>query len=438
MKAQFLIALRFLAGRKRARQSIASTVSLISLMGVTLGVMVPIVVLSVMMGFQEEIKTKILGVKGHIVISSTYLEKNIKNYKEVMKKIRAIPGVVSANPYIEVQGMAQFFSGFEPVLIRGVPPDYFKNDTELDQLVKIIDGKKTVDRRYQILIGSELAAKRLVDSGERINLLVTDEENLTMSSRPRSVETKIMGTFKTGLQQFDEGIVYVSLSTFEKVFRQKNVVRKIDIKVENIWNLEPVLEVLITLYGDRYRFFTWQDINYNFFKALALERSLMNFIVTLILIVAIFNVTSSQLIFIIEKKKEIGILKTIGMRPLQVAQIFLFQGFVITAMGSIIGGTLGYLISLDVMLVIQGIEYIISIANLIFYSMASWFVDMGTYQGFEIFPKGVYYLDFIPSDVSISRVLFFISMAIVLSAIVGFFPSLKAARLKPVDIMRYE
>lgn len=438
MNAQVLIALRFLTGKGGSRRTLASTVSLISLVGVVLGVMVPIIVLSVMMGFQEEIKSKILGVKGHIVLSASSVEKEIQNYPVVLEKIRKMPGVVSANPYVEIQGMAQFYSGFEPVLIRGVPPDYFEQDSEIDKLLFMTAGRKKLTRRYEMIMGSTLADRKLVGVGERINIVFSDDENLTLNSRPKTVATSVVGTFKTGFQQFDEGIIYVSMSTFNKIFRRQNVVKKIDIKVEDIFNLEPVIVQLVASYGSRYRIYTWQDINFNFFKALALEKSLMHFIVTLILIVAIFNVTSSQLIFIIEKKREIGILKTIGMRPFQIAQIFLLQGLVITSIGAVIGGILGYLVTLDLMIILRSVEFIADLFFYTFYEVFSLVVDLGPYRGVEIFPVGVYYLDYIPTDVSILRTVFFVFMATVLSGIVGFLPAYKASRLKPVDIMRYE
>lgn len=438
MKAQTLISLKFLTGKGRERKSIGSTVTLISLLGVILGVMVPIVVLSVMMGFQEEIKAKILGVKGHITVTASSISPHIINYPQVVKKIKAMDGVVSVNPYVEVQGMIQFFSGFEPVLIRGIPPSYFEEDEEVDKIFQLVDGEKKLDRRYELIMGYNLASKRLVSVGDRINLLISDQENLTLQTRPRTVETIIKGTFKTGFQEFDNGIIYVSLSTFNKVFRKKNVVKRIDIKVEDIWELDPLIEELTQAYGNEYKFFTWQEINYNFFKALALERSLMYFIVSLILVVAIFNVTSSQLIFIIERKKEIGILKTIGMKPIHIAQIFILQGSIITSIGAVIGGVLGYFISLDVMSVIKVVEFLIDIILHFIYYIKVIFVAAPSYQAFEIFPKGVYYLDYIPSDISFLRTLFFIIMAMLFSFLIGFFPSIKAARLKPLDVMRYE
>jgi lipoprotein-releasing system permease protein len=438
MKAQILLGLRFLFGKNREKKSIASTVSLISFVGVVLGVMVPIVVLSVMMGFQEEIRSKILGVKGHIVLTSSSFNPYIKNYQEIVEKIKSFQGVVSVNPYIELQGMVQFLNGFEPVIIRGVLPNYFTEDKEMNKIFEITMGEKNLDKRYQITIGNELAKKRLVNNGDRVKLLVTEQDNFTLNSRPQTIEARVNGIFKTGFQQFDNGMVYVSLSTFQKLFRKKNIIKRIDIKVENIWNINPIINDLVKEYGDNYRIYTWQDINYNFFKALALERILMYFIVSLILIVAIFNVTSSQLIFIIEKKKEIGILKTIGMKPFHIAQIFLFQGCIISTLGALVGGLLGYLISLDVMAIIRVFEFFINIFFYLFYFIKSIFVGSVYYQSFEIFPKGVYYLDYIPSDISLSRTLFFISMAIFLSALVGFLPSIKAARLKPIDVMRYE
>ncbi len=436
MKVKFLISTRFL--KPKNKKSNFSLMTIISILGISLGVMVPIIVLSVLVGFQEEIKTKILGVKGHLVITkddNTY----IKDYQNFIKDLKEENSeIVSAVPYIEVQGMAQFYNNFEPILVRGVDETSFTDDQEMGELFTIKRGERDLAKTYSTLIGEKLASNYFIKPNDRLKLFVVEKNSLSLNIQPTPITTVVKGTFETGFQDFDIGVIYVSLKTLQKKFRRPNQVKSIDVKIDNVWQIDKLKNKLVEKYGKDYSFYTWQEINFNFFKALTLEKTLMYLIMSLILLVAVFNVTSSQLVMIVERKREIGILKTIGMKASHLVQIFLIQGSIISSLGAFLGGILGYLISLEIKILISAIEYIINFFSGIAFLITSVFFENQEFVPFEFFPKGIYYLNTIPSDVSISRVVFFMSIAIVLSLICSLIASFKAARLKPIENIRYE
>ncbi len=436
MNAKLLIALRFLKPRGRKR-TIASLVTLLSIAGVSLGLLVPIVVISVMSGFQNEIKTKILSLKGHVTVASTSSQ-NIKNYDEVIKFIQSQPDVVSASPYIEIQGLVRFYNRYQPVIIRAVSSSAFTKDKDLDNLVQIQSGEKDLSQKYFALVGSQLADQNYLGVDDRISILIADQTVFTSSTQTKSISAQIKGVFKTGFQEFDSGFIYLSLSTLQASFNNEDSVRAIDVKMSDVFNINPIRETLIKKYGDRYQIFTWQESNQNLFNALSIEKAVMYLIMSFILLVAIFNVTSAQLILIIERKKEIGVLKTIGMKPWHICQIFLLQGLAVTLSGSIIGATLGYFISLDVGLFISFLEAGINIGIDSLNFMKSLFSQTQPWPAFSLFPKNIYYIDSIPSDPNISRSFLFVIFALCLALVSGLFPALRAASLRPLDVMRYE
>ncbi|BBM89806.1 lipoprotein-releasing system permease protein [Spirochaetota bacterium] len=437
MKAQLLIAKKFLKPKGR-KTSLTSLVSLLSVIGVMLGIMVPIVVISVMSGFQKEIKDKILSLNGHITMLPI-LANSINNYEEIISFIKKQDNVEAVTPYIEVQGLIYFQDRFEPVKIRGLDQSIFTEDNNFSELLEITQGQKDLTRKYHIMIGTELASNNYLSIDDRLNLVIADRGTLSLETQTKNVRGVIKGIFKTGFQDFDNNVVYVSLITLQELLNQPDRVNAIDIKLTNVFNTAGIVTSLITNFGDVYQVFTWKELNHNFFKALALEQTVMYLIMFFILVVAIFNVTSGQLMLIIERKREIGILKTLGMTPSHITQVFLVEGLAVTILGALIGGAVGFIISLNVSFFIAIIEYIINIFNRLYFLLGSMLGLINkSYEAFSIFPEGIYYLDKIPSDPSFTRVLFFITMAIILSIVSGLFPALKAAAMRPVDVMRYE
>lgn len=429
------LALRFLRGRGRV---LSSTVTVLSIVGVSLGVMVPIVVLSVMSGFQAEIKTKILGMNGHInVVAPTAAGFN-KN-PNIVETLNQDKRIITAYPYGETRGVLEVRGIFEPVLIRAYDEKVFENDQELAKMLKIKSGEKKIERRYQVMIGTGLADSHLLSKDDRANLILFQSKQLNFNApnKTKTLRTQVTGIFKSGFQEYDNSIVITSLKTLQGAFEDQKDYDAINIKLKDIWESENVKEDLIESFGDRYLIYSWQELNQNFFRALSLEKTLMYLIMSFILLVALFNVTSYQLIQVVERKKEIGILKTLGFSSFSIAGIFLSSGLIISLIGSLIGASLGVLISLNIETSIAIVENIINAFLFIISFFLSFFSEI-TISRFEIFPSKIYYLDGVPSDVSFLQVSMFILMAIFFSFLAGLWPSIKAAKMKPMEIMRYE
>lgn len=436
MRLEFFIGLRYLQAKSK-RRNLVSLMSLLSVAGVFLGVMVPIVVMSVLLGFQKEMRSKILGVKSHVSVFAPSTG-GITNYEDFAAEIRKMPGVVSVNPFIETEGLIQFYSDYQPAIIRGMDASAFDEDKEFQKTFQITSGSRDFSHKYFLLMGQEMARKHLVDISNRVNLLIA-KGSLRPGMEPQVVKGMVVGTFKTGYYEYDSGIIYTSLRTLQDSLDMEDKVTQIDIKLANLWKAEEFASLLMQTYGYRFSVYSWGELNANLFKALTTERAMLSIIVIFILLVAIFNVMGSQIMLVLEKQKEIGILKTLGMKPGHIARIFLFENMLTTAVGSVLGAVMGTLLAMNVSRVLSFFEFFINGFLKIkdFFLGAVHFGPSAPSQ-FHFFPKGVYYLDQIPVDISLTRTLALVVGALVLSALAGLLPALRAARLRPLEVIRYE
>lgn len=429
--------MRYLMAKSR-RKNLVSLMSLLSIGGVCLGVLVPVVVMSVLMGFQKEIRTKILGVKSHVSVSSAG-NTGIDHYEDLVKELSAFPGVVSVNPMIETEALVQFYNNYSPVMLRGVLPDNFTRDKELAAIFRVTNGQADLSRKYHLLIGDVLAYNHLVDVSNRLTVLLA-KGSLSPDVEMARFRGMVTGIFRTGHSDFDKGIIYTTLPTLQATLGMEDQVNQIEIKIADIMKADDLVTRLLHKYGSRYNIYSWTELNANFFQALQNERAMIWIILIFILLVAIFNVMGSQIMLVLEKQKEIGILKTLGMKPAHIARIFLFEGLITTVIGAILGAILGLLCAYYIKEVLSVIEFFIN------FGIHAWdfvvgklgLLSGGPHPDFIFFNPKVYYLDKIPTDISIPRALALVGGAIVLSVMAGLLPSLTAARLRPLEVIRYE
>ncbi len=436
MPVEFFISYRYLLNKGR-KKNLLSLVSFFAFIGVFLGVLGPILIMSVFSGFQKEIREKILGIQGHITIQAKR-NKNFQNYPTLIKEISKIKNVASVIPYIETQGMLKLDQELKPIVIRGLHQNSFKQDPELSKILYIQRGKKDLSRKYYALIGNELAKNHFINLHTRLSI-ITMKDTISLAKKPTILKAYPTGIFKTGYYEYDNSVIYLSLKTLQSEFNLGSKVNSIDIKVKNIWKTKPVIKKLTQKYGYRYYFSTWQNSNANLFKALATERTLMWVIMAMVLVVAIFNVMSSQIMLVIEKKKEIGILKTLGMGPTHIKKIFLIEGLMITSVSASLGALMGTILAKYLKQVLFVIEILINFFKKgIFYFLNLFTSNSLETTSFYFFPKEVYYFEKIPIDISLSRAFLLVVLAMILSVLAGLLPSSKAAKLKPVEVMRYE
>ena len=409
----------------------------LSIFGVFLGVSIPIVTMSVMGGLQKEIKDKILGLKGHIVLVPPVFGK-LTLEEDFLRQLRSIEGIQSVIPIIEVQGLVHLFEEYEPVILRGIPQEIFETDPSFKTLYQVQAGEADFSRMYFANVGSELAKVNFLNVGERIHILTARKLN-DFASGQKSLTLHISGFFKTGFLEFDNGIIFTSLATLQKAYGLEAQATQVEIKLKDEWQAAKIAAILEKQFPEKFRIYTWKDLNYNFFKALALEKAGLWSVLTLILIVAVFNVMSGQIMSVLEKRREIGILKTLGFGPKKIASIFLFEGLITTGIGACLGAVAGVLLALNLGRCIAFIE---AVANAIksFLSMGTslFWPDLISEHPIEIIPQGIYYVDAIPVQLSWELVGGILLCAFLFSMVAGMVPAFQAGQLKTIEVIRHE
>jgi lipoprotein-releasing system permease protein len=404
---QLFIALRYLRSRKRHRSISFNT--LISIGGVALGVTALIVVLSVMSGFHEDLKNKILGVNAHLLVLS--YTGGIKDYEDVIEKIKDISEVKNVSPFVLGQVMLAKGRSAQGVYLRGVDPKYEARTTVLKERIKAgsFDTLKDWAEKPPLIIGSELAAILGVYLGDVVRVVSPVQEPGPFGIVPRIREFRVTGIFEIGMYEYDASLAITSLKAAQEFFRTAGAVTGIEVTLYDIYKADRVREEIPKVLGPGFYGRDWMQMNRNLFSALKLEKFTMFVILTLIILVASFNIVSTLIMNVIEKEREIAILKTMGATNTAVMGIFVFQGLIIGVTGTLIGVIGGYVLG-----------YIIN-----------------NYEIIKL-PADVYYLSHLPVKMKIFDFVVVSLSAIVISLVATIYPALQAAKLNPVEPLRYE
>ncbi len=371
-----------------------------------------IVVLSVMNGFEEDIKIKILGTQSHIVIS-TY-QGGISDPAGLEKKILKDPEVLGAAPFILSQGLLSASGGTSGVVIRGIEPESAAKVIRLKEIV--VQGKLSDLNDTGILVGSELATHAGVTVGDAVTLISPAGPITPLGMIPKSMSFVIKGIFSTGMYEYDNNMAYISLNAAKALF-MKDEPSGIEIKVQDIYNAQATSERLMKSIGPGYWAKTWKDMNMSLFSALKLEKTVMFIILLFIILVAAFSTISTLIMMVMEKRKDIAILKSMGATTAQILRIFMSLGMVIGLSGTLLGVILGLLLTYNLNPVIRFVEYIF---------------------GIEVMPIDVYYITGVPTVVDYPLVGIIAFMSVILSFLAAIYPARQAARQDPVEVMRYE
>ena len=404
---QFFIALRYLRTKKRHRGISVNT--LISVGGVAVGVMALLVVLSVMSGFHEDLQKKILGVNAHIVILS--FKGAIPEYPAVMDRLDGEKDIVSSSPFVLGQVMVSSGKRAHGVFLRGITPETEIHTTELTRHMKegSIENLSKKGDMPGIIIGRELSSSLGVFQGDVINVLSPIGKIGPLGMLPKIRQFRVAGIFEVGMFEYDSNLVLTHLSAAQDFFDMKDEVTGIQLKLDDIYTAASVREKLQDKFSFPLYARDWMQMNKNLFSALKLEKFAMFVILILIILVASFNIVSNLIMNVIEKKREIAILKAMGATDRGIMAIFMLQGFVIGLVGTIIGVVGGYLLS-----------YILN-----------------TYQIIKL-PADVYYLSHLPVRMNFSDFATVSLSALIISFLATIYPAWQAARLNPVEPLRYE
>jgi lipoprotein-releasing system permease protein len=328
MDYRFFLAVRHMKSKGRKFLSFATFISII---GIALGVAAIIVVMGVMNGFTEEIRSKILGLKPHILIQTFG---DISNPYPIIEKIEKVDGVVAGSPVIWGEGIIQYRNRAKGIMIKGI--DY-QREIKVTGLKKYINEMEIPGLKGEILIGEELA--------RNLDILDSDKVSL-ISPQLKKWVFEVKGFFNSGMFEYDNSLVFLSLDDTQKLFGLKNEYSGIQVKIKDVFGAEDTKKKLEDVLGSVYIIRTWQDMDRTLFEALKLEKIAMFTILTLIVIVASFNIASTLIVMVMEKRRQIGILKAIGATSSDIRRIFLYQGFIIGFCGSILGCAIGFILGM--------------------------------------------------------------------------------------------
>ena len=405
------IAYKFLRSKKSSR--FTSIISKSSIIGISLGIAAIIVVMSIMNGFHNEMRNKILSMVSHVIIT----EENytLKNWDKLKNKIDQNNLVYSSAPYVEGQAMISFGNNVHGIQVKGIIPDYEKNVTSLEN--NIIDGQlnKIGNRPYQISIGIDLAKKMSLQIGDKITLVIPRANSTMIGIVPRIKRFEVSSIFNFGMQQYDKNLVFIDIEEAQLLYGKGADVTGLRLKLHDLFLAPSISEIIKLNYKQNYIVIDWTMMNKNFFNALQMEKTMLLLLMLLIVLVATFNIISSLFMVVSEKKSDIAILKTIGMNSKNIMKIFILQGTFLGTAGIILGLILGLLISFNLDYIVKLIEY---------------------FLGRSILDSDIYMISSVPAKVELLD-LFYVSIAsFVLSVLATLYPSINAAKTKPAEALR--
>ncbi len=431
---ELFIGFRYLKSKKG--QGFISFNTVLSMIIVFLGVFILIVVISVMNGFQSQIKDKILDVDSHISVTNGYGNPNgdsMVNYRRLIEKIKTIPGVTAVDPYVQGEALLRHRTNISYVMIRGTGT---KKNIPKDVMKFLHEGKEDFTRKRGIFIGAEMAVNNGISRGDYIEIIVpkgrlSAREGMT----PGMQKYKVLGFFKTGYYDFDTKLIIMDFKQAQRLYEVGNVARGIGVKIRDVYSeLEVVASRIRSAVSFDYNVRTAADRNRNLFYALQLEKLIMTIILFLVILSAAFSIMGTLVMVVMEKKKAIGVLKSMGAKPNSIMIIFILEGFLIGVAGTVMGVLMGLAAALNLEAIIKWIEATINSVGMkvhMLFSMAPW-------EQISLVPKHVYYIDSIPTVVKPEFVVFIAVFAVFLSTVASIFPAWHASRQKPVDTIRYE
>jgi lipoprotein-releasing system permease protein len=425
MSYELFISLRYLLARRK--QVFVSIITFLSMAGIFLGVAALIIVLAVMNGFELDLRNKILGINAHIVLmeDGTAMSK----YQQVMKAVSGIDGVVAATPFIYSQAMLKTRDNAGGVVLRGLSPEdalrvidfgkmregSLKNLPAEGRHIPGLD--KNLASLPGIIIGKELAKNLGVFMLEPVSIVSPMGISTPFGMVPRVKRFLVVGVFDSGLYEYDSTLAFLSLKDSQEFLNLGEKVTGLDIRISDIYKAPVVAKAIEQKLGFPYWARTWMEMNKNLFSALRLERRVMFIILSLIVLVAAFNIISILIMVVMEKNKDIAILKSMGATSGSIMRIFVFQGLTIGAIGTLVGCLLGLVVALNLEKISLFIE------NLF---------------GFKFLPGDIYYLSEVPSHVNYADVVVIVIATMVLCFLSTLYPSWRASRLDPVEALRYE
>lgn len=407
---EYLIGGRYL--RAKQKETFISLITILSIAGVTVGVMALIVVIAVMAGFESDLKQRILGVESHIVLMQH--GGSFSDYRKISKQIDTLDGVTAATPFIYTQIMLRSPFGVSGAVLRGIDPESaggaikILKDSGLQNLKQIKGRGNSKSFVPGIILGKELARNLGVVKGDAVYLISSQGMISPIGYLPAMKRFKVAGLFESGMYEYDGSLAYINLKDAQKILHMEGAVTGIEVRVKDVYDARNIAEKIVSSLGFPYWAKDWMQMNHNLFSALKLEKTVMFIILALIVLVAAFNIASTLIMMVMGKTKDIAILKAMGAMDSSIRKIFIFNGMIIGSVGTTLGVCLGCIMC-------ELLE---------------------KYKFIEL-PGDVYYISTLPVRLNPMDVLIIAAGALIICFVATLYPARQASKLNPVEAIRY-
>jgi len=403
------------AGRAGRKNGFISFISGVSMLGIALGVAALIIVLSVMNGFQKEVRDRMLSVVSHIEVSAAD-GAALADWRATAAEARKNPEVIGAAPFVAAQALIARGDDMRGIIVRGIEPEAEATVTDLARQLKDTTLAKLVPGNWNVVLGIELARSLGVRSGDRVTLVLPGGQVTPAGIVPRLRTLTVAGTFDAGHYEYDSGLALVSLDDAAKLFRVEGPTG-VQLRLKDLNTAPLVAAQLAESLGPRVMVNDWTRTNRNWFSAVQVEKRLMFIILTLIVAVAAFNLVSTLVMTVTDKRADIAILRTLGATPRSIMGIFIVQGAASGVIGTLAGVALGLLVAFNIDVIVPAIESALHVSFL---------------------PSSVYLISRMPSDPQQGDIVPIVVISLVLAFVATLYPSWRASRLQPAEALRYE
>ncbi len=401
--------------RAKRRTHFISFISVISIAGIMLGVAALITVLSVMNGFEKELRDRILGMASHAQVSG--LEGVLPNWQSVKKELESDPRVIGSAPQIDFEGMINFGEQVSGAIFHGVSPEDEKEVSDVGDHMVAGSMDTLEDGSYHIVLGKELAEMLGVHLGQKVTVITPQAQVTPAGFLPRLRRFTVTGIFSVGMFEYDRGTAFIHLGDAARLTRKGDNVSDLRLKLKNIYDAPKIAREINNNLGALYWVSDWTQQHQNFFKAIKTERMVMFVILSLIVIVAAFNIVSTLVMLVNDKRADIAILRTLGLTPKQVMMVFIVQGTLIGLIGTATGVLIGTLLAENVTSIVHMIENIFHV---------------------HFLSADVYYITDVPSDLRWADVAKISAVAFLAAMLMTIYPAWQASRTQPAEALRYE
>jgi len=413
VRYELLVGLRYTRARRRNR--FIGINSLVSMIGIAVGVWALIVVLSVMNGFQMEVRTRILGVASHVQIFSA--SNRLADWQEIARLAAQHPRVIATAPFVQAQAMLAAGPAVRGAVVRGILPGEEERVADLGKHMRLGSLDALRPGEFGVVLGVDLARALGVLPGDKVALVAPQGLVTPAGVIPRLKQFTVAGIFEAGITDADSGLALINLRDAQTLYQMGEAVSGVRLKLDDLFAARTVArELLVSLPQDAVAS-DWTRSHANFFRAVEIEKRMMFIILTLIILVAAINIISTLVVAVTDKQADIAILRTLGAAPGSVMQIFVVQGMVIGVIGTLIGAAFGIVTALNIDVIVPAIENALS---------------------FKFLSKDVYLIPDLPSDLQAGDVTAIVLMALALSFVATLYPSWRAARVNPAEALRYE